>query len=179
MSALRRGNSRQRCAFHSGHSVSGAPRPRKYQITQRRAGVWLHLVAPVVLAGLLSAELRAHCPLPGQPVAGNFRVWIRIINVGDVMFWAYGPHVLHSVVDPDNGWFVSVLMDGYDAQGRRWGAEGHQIIPDPEGCGLSGTGGGGPGESVSCITEYICVDVWDEEAGTWQVWWCGWATTCT
>lgn len=67
----------------------------------------MRLVAAVVLGVALSPPARAHCPPPAEPVAGNFRVWIRVVNVGDVMFWAYGPHLLHSAITRDDGWFVA------------------------------------------------------------------------
>jgi hypothetical protein len=42
--------------------------------------------------------------------------------------------------------------------------------------------GMGDGGSSSCgqeaVVEYVCIDVYDEETGTWDEWACGYATTC-
>jgi hypothetical protein len=44
-----------------------------------------------------------------------------------------------------------------------------------------GTGIGNGGTSVcgtAAIVEYICIDLWDADSGTWNEWSCGYATTC-
>ena len=71
----------------------------------------------------------AHCPPVGSQAQGVFRVWIRVVNVGDVRFDAVGPHqfIGYSSVPAealaDIGWWWSVWMQG-DGYGSSWVADG-------------------------------------------------------
>lgn len=44
------------------------------------------------------------------------------------------------------------------------------------------TGRGNGGSSVcgsTAIVEYVCIDTWNSETGTWEEWGCGYITTCS
>lgn len=195
----------------------------------------LRMAIPIIAVAAVARPAMAHCPDPTTAVAGNFRVWVLVHNVGTLGFIAKGPHYLSSLESTSVGWFSSTLMVASDAGGRVWGAEGpwkascvhlfggvhtlvpfgppgnfqgtvfligdapqpppdgdgdcdYQIIPDPETCDPSGDGGaggggdgGGGGGGVggeNCIVEYVCIDIWNEETGGWEEYWCGDATVC-
>lgn len=43
----------------------------------------------------------------------------------------------------------------------------------------TGTGNGGSSVCGSqAVVEYVCIDIWNDETGTWEEWSCGYATTC-
>jgi hypothetical protein len=210
--------------LRSRHEVASSEQTRRALSVRRSAP----LLTMIMLA-LWSTPAVAHCPNPGQLVAGNFRVWVVVNNVGWVPFVANDPHTTIRLDTTDIGWFESTLMLGNDSDGALWGAEGpwratcvhlfngvhsvipfsppnnfagtvflidpgpsvlvppgdgmcaYQIIPDPDECtddGSGGPGGGHESGDSDCVVEYICIDIWNENTGTWDEYWCGAATVC-
>lgn len=101
-----------------------------------------------------------------------------------------GVHTLKPFPPPDNfEGTVFKIGDPPDAPIPPGGGGGgggceYQIIPDPETCDPNGGGGGGGGGgdggggAGDCVEEYICIDIWNENTGSWEEYWCGNATVC-